>query len=651
MKISRWSVGFAFFFFSLLSKESVLKSTIIVNSEKSPSHSTKQYFPFPLDFKRVGTKKRFASLTRNLLSRQEGRRGWILTRKYGVSTVAFSVPSVVVTKAIQWASVLGLQLKQEKRISEVLSGDNESLVESQNEGYNHLPLSLLPSIFPAKSFNEVVDIAPLFNKLIARISLDENFLLDIHKDVVKNDEFTRRLLQLYQKYGTASACSQPITMGLIRSDYLMDMSEENNNTENIMKEKSELLQVELNTIASSFGTLCGQANLLQTKLIESLPHSASDQVTTKDWYALLDNYIKSYYSNEKNNDIKISSTLDWSDNLQIKMAIGQLKSKLLKNPSTKHLPKGLYEAHRLYIETTTQEKKESCPSLAPIIMFVVQTEERNVFDQRLLEYKLWEDYGVNVIRQSLSEIYENCIVDEEGKLRLKLTMQEISVVYFRAGYTPSDYGTQSDSPEWLAREIIEQSIAIKCPNIGFHLAGTKKVQQALCEDGVVERFLSKEESTSVRRHFTGLYGLGEKTSNENGGFDVVKDARTNPQNYVLKPQREGGGNNLYDEDIAEALQTWSQDKLSSYILMERIKAPSHKLHLIRNGELYSGEGISELGIFGIYIGEPRDISDKTHMNEYGGYLVRSKMADVNEGGVAAGFAVVSSILLEDKEYS
>ena len=93
-------------------------------------------------------------------------------------------------------------------------------------------------------------------------------------------------------------------------------------------------------------------------------------------------------------------------------------------------------------------------------MFVVQTEERNVFDQRLLEYKLWEDYGVNVIRQSLSEIYENCIVDEEGKLRLKLTMQEISVVYFRAGYTPSDYGTQSDSPEWLAREIIEQSTKI-----------------------------------------------------------------------------------------------------------------------------------------------------------------------------------------------
>ena len=83
--------------------------------------------------------------------------------------------------------------------------------------------------------------------------------------------------------------------------------------------------------------------------------------------------------------------------------------------------------------------------------------------------------------------------------------------------------------------------------------------------------------------------------------------------------------------------------------MERIKAPSHQLHLIRNGELYSGEGISELGIFGIYIGEPRDISERTHMNEYGGYLVRSKMADVNEGGVAAGFAVVSSILLEDKE--
>ena len=47
------------------------------------------------------------------------------------------------------------------------------------------------------------------------------------------------------------------------------------------------------------------------------------------------------------------------------------------------------------------------------------------------------------------------------------------MAYYRAGYTPDDYPTES---EWAARLLIERSFAIKCPSIGQHLAGTKKVQ-------------------------------------------------------------------------------------------------------------------------------------------------------------------------------
>lgn len=43
---------------------------------------------------------------------------------------------------------------------------------------------------------------------------------------------------------------------------------------------------------------------------------------------------------------------------------------------------------------------------------------------------------------------------------------------FRAGYAPEDYPSQV---EWEARLLIEQSRAIKCPNIAYHLVGTKKV--------------------------------------------------------------------------------------------------------------------------------------------------------------------------------
>ncbi len=43
---------------------------------------------------------------------------------------------------------------------------------------------------------------------------------------------------------------------------------------------------------------------------------------------------------------------------------------------------------------------------------------------------------------------------------------------YRAGYTPNDYFGEV---EWSARRMLEQSLAIKCPNIAYHLAGTKKV--------------------------------------------------------------------------------------------------------------------------------------------------------------------------------
>lgn len=60
------------------------------------------------------------------------------------------------------------------------------------------------------------------------------------------------------------------------------------------------------------------------------------------------------------------------------------------------------------------------------------------------------------------------------------------MVYFRAGYTPNDYPTQK---EWDGRLLIERSKAIKCPNISYHLAGAKKVQQVLANPGELEKYV------------------------------------------------------------------------------------------------------------------------------------------------------------------
>uniref|UniRef100_A0A6N2LXP4 Large ribosomal subunit protein mL45 n=1 Tax=Salix viminalis TaxID=40686 RepID=A0A6N2LXP4_SALVM len=53
-----------------------------------------------------------------------------------------------------------------------------------------------------------------------------------------------------------------------------------------------------------------------------------------------------------------------------------------------------------------------------------------------------------------------------------------------AGYAPTDYRSEA---EWRARALMEQSSAVKCPSISYHLAGTKKIQQELAKPSMLER--------------------------------------------------------------------------------------------------------------------------------------------------------------------
>ena len=78
-------------------------------------------------------------------------------------------------------------------------------------------------------------------------------------------------------------------------------------------------------------------------------------------------------------------------------------------------------------------------------------------------------------RATLAEVQREGVLDSETKA-LRLGRDEVSLAYFRAGYTPHDYPGEA---EWEARLLIERSFALKCPSIGQHLAGTKKVQQVL----------------------------------------------------------------------------------------------------------------------------------------------------------------------------
>lgn len=299
---------------------------------------------------------------------------------------------------------------------------------------------------------------------------------------------------------------------------------------------------------------------------------------------------------------------------------------------------GMAEALSLYKQTLpTKSSATPDPMRQVAVLFVVQPNEGNVFDQRHLEFELWQTHQVPVLRATLSEIYAEAKMDEDSRLLL-LRGYEIGVVYYRAGYAPPDFTCDED---WDARLRIERSLAVKCPSVAYQCVGAKKIQQVLSRTGVVERFLEPEAAARVRASFAGLYGLGDGSEEAR----LAKErALAHPAEYVLKPQREGGGNNLYDKEMVDMLTSASDDELQAYILMDIIKAPPAPAVFMREGGAVETVATTELGIYGVVIAK----DDALLVSKPVGHLLRSKMAASKETGVAAGFGVLDSPVLYDR---
>lgn len=53
----------------------------------------------------------------------------------------------------------------------------------------------------------------------------------------------------------------------------------------------------------------------------------------------------------------------------------------------------------------------------------------------------------------------------------------------------------------------------------------------------------------------------------------------------MKPQREGGGNLLYRENMVEALQTMDDEERAAYIIMDRISPASETAYFFTKGSV------------------------------------------------------------------
>ena len=67
--------------------------------------------------------------------------------------------------------------------------------------------------------------------------------------------------------------------------------------------------------------------------------------------------------------------------------------------------------------------------------------------------------------------------------------------------------------------------------------------------------------------------------------------------YVLKPQREGGGNNLWDQEMKEKLLSLAEDPArAQFILMQKITPPVLKNKFVRRGVMSEElDTVSEVG--------------------------------------------------------
>ncbi|GLI79408.1 glutathione synthetase [Penicillium ochrochloron] len=456
------------------------------------------------------------------------------------------------------------------------------------------PVTLFPSPFPKACFEEAQALQTVYNQLYAAITCNEEWLGKVIGELIDVDDFVANLWKTHlavKKEGYV----QNLSLGLYRSDYMAHVTPNHAPT---------LKQVEFNTISSSFGGLSALVRSLHTELLTS----------------------------------PAGTPISYPPHPLLQSGVPP------ENTSVETLAGGLATAHKAY------GPSKSTPELPLCVVFIVQDGERNVFDQHALSKRLTGFHKIPVFRVPSSKIFDQTSVSTSDPSRPLIyhpphspsTAFEVTTVYLRAYYSPDEY---TSSRDWDARVHLERSAAIKCPTVLNQLAGCKKVQQVLAEPTGPDHLSSFLKGTDpaliarLRETFAPQYDL----SANGQGRDLALNPET-AMKHVLKPQREGGGNNIYKAEIPGFLQSLPESDWKGWVLMELINpAPDAENIALRNdGEVLRGNVISELGVYGTILW---DNTGKVLHNDEGGWLLRTKGKEVNEGGVAAGFSSLDSVLL------
>ena len=194
--------------------------------------------------------------------------------------------------------------------------------------------------------------------------------------------------------------------------------------------------------------------------------------------------------------------------------------------------------------------------------------------------------------------------------------------------------------------MIELSTAIKVPNINLFLTTLKVFQYELTKPDILKKYINEELiSNDIIRFFTKIYYLRDMDKEKQK--ELFNQITSNPHSYVIKPQREGGGNNYYDDKIIPLLpkdDSEPSDELLNSIIMERIEAPEYETLNLIDEKVIVNTINSEFSVYGVIISSDDKIYN---INKSVGFLVRSKDKNEGEGGVIHGSGCVDLPCLMD----
>ena len=454
----------------------------------------------------------------------------------------------------------------------------------------HVPFSIAPMTMERPVYEHLLVVTPLIAKLVSNVSEDHEFLQESLSDMAKADPFFGRLMELHrQAHGEASqydaTARQPLL--LMRTDFMDDRLH-------------GAKVIEFNGIAAGMGPFGQRAT--------ELHRFVKDQ-----WNDVYREWLE--------DDSAIPADNQALEQLALGIATATKKVKM----------------HFSALDDENEQQK-------PTFLMIVQKGEDNVYDQHLLEVAL-QNLGVRTVRRTFEQLSTQLSSGENKRLILN-GVGAIDTVYLRAGYQYSDYWAP-DLNEPICchtlsqtRLFIEKHYVAMNATISQQLATSKSMQMLLTmmpAEDYARWGLTLEEAQLVKSVLADMKPISK---------EIIEwfNSSTDKKEWVLKNQGEGGGHCVFGEDISDTLTRLKPKEYDAWALMQRLYPHERETPTvaIRDGkQTLVKDLVSEIGLFTAhYKGDA-----VTDCNGYAGYLIRSKPASENEGGIHSGQGILDSLIL------